>query len=244
MKIVIPTRGRGKLDTLGLKVIEDVQADVVILAHNKTSRDKVMEWHPEWGANIHILPKERRGMYADAINYSIDTFAEDGGYILILDDDMRKFVKPTIDQKKLRTAFKTGVEFKEFLEYAFKCCEKNKTKLWGTYPVANAMFMKKRISSKRFSSAFMGIIKSDLRFNTDLKSKADYAFIAEHILRYKKVLRFDYIGYVCDYSSKNGGCSIYRTPAVQEESCEYLIKKYPWLFSHDIKRKGEVRCSL
>ncbi len=62
------------------------------------------------------------------------------------------------------------------------------------YPSNNSMCMKDIIKYNKFIiGCFMGIIKTDLRFDSNINCKEDYDFTIQNVLRFGWTLRFEWI---------------------------------------------------
>ena len=123
----------------------------------------------------------------------------------------------------------------------------NGCKLWGVYPVDNPYFMSNRITFdlKYVAAGFMGIINEhDPNLLVDLEDKEDFERSIKYFIKYKKVMRCEYVTMNTNYYKTEGGLQATRTLERIKESAEYLANKYPQFCKMNTGKKGgfpEVR---
>lgn len=233
-KIVVPTMGRydsvKPLTSLGLPVDR-----FVLCVNDEDERSKYKDVNPD----VEIMVSNRRGCMPNR-NWILDQF-EEGSKIIMVDDDVEGLFE--LRGKGKENLIKmTGDEIEVLIEKGFSMCQSNKTKFWGVYPVNNHFFMSRTIVPHGFIvGMWMGIVVSDQRFDTNVHFKDDYAFTCQHILKYKKVVRFNYVSVKAKYLSNTGGSANFRTVERVEQDVEYLIQKYPnWVVRNNNRKGNEI----
>lgn len=232
--IIVPTRGRydnvRPLSTLGLPIDK-----FVLCVNDDQEKIKYREHYP----NVEIWVSDTNTCI-DARNYCLARFNE-GEKIIMVDDDVDGLFEQRGPGRQGLVKM-TGDEIDILIKKGFAMCEVNGTKLWGVYPVFNHFFMSRSIIPHGFIvGMWMGIIVSDERFDTNIKLKDDYGFTCQHILRFKKVVRFNYVCVKAKYHTNAGGGSEYRTDEMQRQDVEYLIRKYPnWIVKNNNREGHEI----
>jgi len=242
IKVCIPTHNRPNVTTLNILNKEFNCSDIYLFVNDAEQRLK----YAEHEGLLNIVVTNTKGI--QKARNAILNYFEKGEKIVMLDDDIESVSqlkghtrKDGQVKKALRELDAKGI--REFMEYAFEICEKNETKLWGIYPVNNPFYMDMKINNKGFViGSFMGIINSDIRFDDNLPLKEDYQFTADHIIRHKKIARFDYVTAKIKHYTNSGGVVDLRKEKQQMEAkcCEYLLGKYPQMFRPNPRRENEV----
>ena len=226
MKIAIPTHNRPNVTTLNLLNKVFNCSDIHLFVND----EEQAELYSSHKGLCEIVVTHTKGIQK-ARNAILDYFPKDE-YIVMLDDDIEEVLKLSSGTRedglvKKKLEHMDGKEIKEFMEYAFKICKINSTKLWGIYPVMNPFFMSKKINNKGFIiGSFCGIINSDIRFDDNLPLKEDYQFTADHIIKHKKIARFDYVTAKIKHYTNTGGVVDLRN---EKKTLEKL--NWPGIFS-------------
>jgi len=240
MKIAIPTHNRKEITTLELLSAFNTE-DIYLFVNDAEQA----ELHKD----CQVVITGTKGIQ-NARNAILDYFEEDE-HVLMLDDDIEKF-------ETLRGGVKNGsvkknltemspLEIKEFVEHGFEVCERNKAKLWGIYPVYNPFYMSMKLNNSGFIiGSFAGIINNPIRFRTDLPLKEDYAYTLDNIIKYKKVVRFDYVTMKIRHYTNAGGCVETRkdNEDLERICCEKLLKMYPRMLKPNPSRENEVLITI
>jgi hypothetical protein len=114
-------------------------------------------------------------------------------------------------------------------------------KLAGVAPTSNAFFGKRAINPRGFCVGDMILVQpTDLRFDTALRLKEDYDYTAQHLERYGKVARVDWLLASFTHSTNPGGAVAYRTPEVEQEAIAILKAKWPAAIRDNAKRPDEI----
>lgn len=114
-------------------------------------------------------------------------------------------------------------------------------KMAGVAPTSNAFFGKRAINDHGFCVGDMILVApTDLRFDTALRLKEDYDYTAQHLDRYGKVARVDWLLATFTHRSNAGGAVAYRTPEVEQEAIAILKRKWPAAIRDNAKRPNEI----
>lgn len=192
--------------------------------------------YDEYYPSVRKLISGKKGCTASR-NWLLDQFPT-GSCIVQIDDDVEGLyeIKGFGRQGLIKL---TGREVEELIQKGFDLCKKNGTNLWGVYPVFNHYFMSRTIvPHAHIVGMFMGIIVGPERFDPFLNSKVDYAFTIQHILRYRKVIRFNYVCVKGKYASNKGGLQTVRNLDREEAEVIYLLNKYPNYVKRNERREG------
>jgi hypothetical protein len=157
--------------------------------------------------------------------------------ILICNDDVKNIKK--LGKNKLEVMNIREIE--KLIEKGFEYMNETGAKLWGLYPVANWFYMEEKFSYCAFIVGNFWGIKTDSRIKADINvmCKEDHTILAENIKYFGKALRFDM--YCADSPCYNPkGMSEYRTEEKEKKECDYLLKKYPYLFKKNNRRKNQL----
>ena len=189
------------------------------------------------GHNCISLPKRNPQNIASARNCILDKRITKN--IIMVDDDLtsirwllkRKDI--VLDNASIIKLIKTG----------FEMASDAKCGLWGlnlnTDPLSYHV-------NKPFSfslpvlGTFSGILDDSLRYDENITLKEDYDYFIQQMMKYRKVLRFNFLHYECDHLKMKGGCQEYRT--LNEESRQKVLLQEKWgskIVKYNYIRKGE-----
>lgn len=134
---------------------------------------------------------------------------------------------------------------KELVENINKCfdvAEKQRAKLLGLYPVYNAFFMSRTISTTALVNTAIGFVKgSTLRFDESYQTKEDIELCARIISVGGKVMRYNFLAAKSRHRTNKGGChEVWKTDA-NKLSTKRLCMKYPGILAPHATRDDEVR---
>lgn len=170
---------------------------------------------------------------SDNRNNILNNF-ENGTKIVMLDDDLSFIGK--LANKKIQP-FKED-ELKEFIQDAFKYCEKNHSLIWTGYPAENGYFMKNTIDKKNFGvGCIMGIIIDKYRFNPEYKIKEDFEICLQTIRDGYNCIRFNFIHAKGKHKSK-GGCMEFWQDNQDEICTKKILLEYPTLIKKGNKKNS------
>jgi hypothetical protein len=171
-----------------------------------------------------------------------------GKHIVFFDDDVA-----SIDLK-MSALFKSKT-LDYFFKYAFQECKKQRSFIWGVYPVFNPFFRKGRgeLSTclNYIVGAFYGIINRpnlksiQLTITKENGQKEDVERTLKYFVEDGIVLRFNKVGFVTKYYGKSGGLGTFEArlkPML--EASQKLLKQYPEYGSISTKTGGMTEFRL
>lgn len=189
----------------------------------------------------------------------IENLVKGGEWFLTLDDNIDRFTgvrRESYEQAELpvergdfdRSIYNhnlTATEFLARLELDRKHCEATGIHYAGMAVVDNYYFrsVKYRYVGYVISKAAM-IHNVGVPYDPNVTAMDDYAFTAEHLKRFGKVLINNYLFPVAGHYEP-GGIGTYqeRQPAKIKDS-EYLMRKYPGLFRYKSKKGCHPKAEL
>ena len=236
--VAIPTRGRvGKLWTVGmLRHLKTVNI-IYIFTANSDEYINLKKKHNK-DSKINII-KARVPQGVVPIKNYIREYFPDGKKFIMMDDDVRALLKLNASGSRLYNMDYDEID--TFINDGFRLLKRHKTKMFGLYPIKNSFFMSNKISPFGFICGLMiGFINDkSIMIDTNLRTKMDYDLTIKHILKFKKVIRFDNITFSTK-AEKGTGCLAYRNDEVRIKDAEYLADKYPKYVILNTKRVGEI----
>ena len=227
--IISKDRDVRTVEELGLK-----KGDAVIVVDNKLQQKLYLE--NGWNHGLEVVAANCSGT-ALVRNFMIDYAGKRDN--VQLDDDIKGMFRLSHDGKSLEKI--SNAEIFTFFKEAFEICRKNNTKLWGVYPIKNHFFMSHRIDPAGFCiGSCCGIIPSEIRARKESDLKEDYDLTLQHILKYKKVARFNHLCLDAIHYTNKGGCQGFRNETREKAAVDYLISEYPTMVRLNPKRKNEI----
>jgi cellulose synthase/poly-beta-1,6-N-acetylglucosamine synthase-like glycosyltransferase len=184
-----------------------------------------------------------KGMYA--IRNFITSYYPIGTKIVNIDDDIKGFLEYDESTKRKERPLKSliGVIKRGFAE-----CEKENTKLWGVYPVANGYFMKPKVSTdiRYIIGSFWGCINPGIKeVKVTVDDKEDYQRSILYYKKYGAVVRLNMYAPVSAYYKEEGGMQEDRTKERVEESARWIVKEYPeFAVLNPSKKSGYMEVKL
>lgn len=172
-------------------------------------------------------------------NYISEHF-DDGQALVCLDDDIDGLYRRMNAKKYTRLE-----RFDDMQEAGFKACDRSGARLWGIYPVLNAMFMKPRtlVGFRYIVGCVWGCYNSKhLKVTTD--DKEDFERSILYYREFGSVVRVEWIAPKTAYYKEQGGMQETRTDKRVRDSAVYLVDKYPQFCSLNTAKKSghwEVR---
>lgn len=166
-------------------------------------------------------------------NFMTNYFKE-GQNIVELDDDVEEMYQmvESKDKKKENKKLKIITNLDSLFKDGFKLCKKYGAHLWGVYPVENAFFMNKKITTDlRFivGPVWGKINRRDKKFKLKLNEKEDGERTLHNYHSDKAIIRFNDITMKTSYYQTKGGMQSENKDRIKEglKSAKYLNKKYP-----------------
>ena len=226
----IPSKGRADkvetIENLGIR-----NKNTIIFVDSPEEREEYLEYN-----RCKVVYTKTKGIQ-HARNAILDYF-NIGDYIITLCDDV-KGVYELKGKKDLRRLNYTGLI--KLINLGFDACLKYGTELWGVYPIKNDFYMSRTIAPAGFViGTFSGIIVNDIRCDTSLQLKEDYDFTIKNIIRFKKIVRFNYYCVEAKHYNNKGGCVDYRNPEMEKAACDRLLELYPNYVRLNPRRENEV----
>lgn len=228
----IPSYKRA-FEQLTLDYLESMEINKERIYISTQTKDDFKEYSEKYGQRANIIYNEGTCV-GDNRNNILNNFKE-GTKIVMLDDDLKFIGK--LQNKKLVPFEKE--ELLNFIEDAFKCCERNNALIWTGYPVENGFFMSRTIDKRNFGvGCIMGIINSHYRFNRDYKIKEDFEICLHTMKDGHNCIRFNFIHAKGKHKSK-GGCEEFWKDDRDAECTQRILKEYS-----EIIKKGNKENSI
>lgn len=187
IKVAIPTHWRSDMiEEKTLFLLRNLWFDITIFANPFWEARKYEE--VLWDRYKIVEIEEFETMWK--LRNDILDYYQDWDKILMIDDDVSMMYKLSW-KKKLQM---TDKELMELIEQWFGLCEASWYKLWWVCPTTNPLSMNEKIKYNKFIiGTFMGIIKTDLRFDPNINNKEDYDFTLQNIVKFGGTIRFDWV---------------------------------------------------
>ena len=252
MKVLIPSKGRPHIISTHLLFKDMPDIDWKVVVHNEEE-----ESYYQLNSTI---PRDRivvSGMpfnIAMQRNWIQDNLLEKGEWYLALDDNLKWFTgindpelyaQEKLDVKADKTKnwnkiFKEKIAPKRFIEICKEMIEIGDR--IGAYNLGfatngNFFFREKKYRTVGYVISKFCIRKHvGLRFNEEAFSMEDYAYTAENLLHYGKVLINNYVYREAQHYQEGGiGSAEYRIP-LKEKHANMLLEQYPELFRVNYKK--------
>lgn len=130
---------------------------------------------------------------------------------------------------------------------AFAMLDAAHLRLWGIYPVANAYFMRPKVTTdlRYIVACFYGWVSThDDAALVDLDDKEDFERSIKRYLADGGVLRIGWVAPVTRYYREPGGMQVERTPERVEWSAHELVRRYPELCTLNTRKKEHAEVVL
>lgn len=227
MRIAIPTHRRSSvINKLTLSLLQDFdKKDIYIFVSDNVDMPLYeKECH---GYNLVLCNTNNA---TDKFNY-IQRYFDDGHYIFVIEDDIKKIQSlVTQDIKKLFT----------FIE---SYCRSKKIQSFGVYPSSNKFFMSKTIDvgmTYIVANLFGFKANQDKRLLCNLKTKTDYERSIKYYQYTGNIARFNFVSCLTNNYTNNGGMQeMANRAAIEKEASLMLCKLYPEVFSINSARKSK-----
>jgi hypothetical protein len=205
------------------KSITQIQYPMVTLVVMESE----VEAYEKNGNRVVSCPDEIQGNLCRVRNWILNKFKKDYDVIMLMDDDfigLYRFNKQEIYKM-------SDDDVLEWAENAFIMCMDADIKLFGVNPAND-----KGGYREHTPFSFLGYIggpisghimkDNPLRYDESLPLKEDYDMTLQHLLKYRKVLRFNMIHYQVKQAIQEGGCAVYRNTEEERRQFELLEKKW------------------
>jgi hypothetical protein len=180
-----------------------------------------------------------------AVRRFIAHYYPEGMRVVNVDDDISGFY---IKRDDKRYDPMTPHEFHGMVKMGFWACQEAGCRLWGIYPVLNALFMKRRVrvGLTYIVGAFWGVINSQEReLQVTLDDKEDFERTIKFFQADGAVVRLEAYSLKTSYYNTPGGMQIDRTPERIDASARELVRRYPLLAKLNLtKASGHTEVRL
>ncbi len=159
--------------------------------------------------------------------------------VLMLDDDVRAIGELKGENIKM---IDNAQAMDELFSKCFEMCGKTGISIFGIYPVFNAFFMERSISTLSPINTVFGFTKGfKLRYDESYDTKEDAELCAKILSFGKKILRFNFITVDADHRKTKHG---YIDDWHQEENVrcvKKLVSNYPKIYKPQKNKPWEIR---
>lgn len=179
-----------------------------------------------------------------AVRRFIQTHYAEGEHVVSIDDDIAGFYRKVNDKRYLPLL---PAEFQTMVRLGFWSCKQAECRLWGIYPVLNALFMKRRVrvGLTYIVGAFWGCINThDPDLYVTLDDKEDFERTLKFFQKDGAVVRLEAYSLKTAYYTTPGGMQETRTAERIDQSARMLVERYPMLAKLNLAKKSghtEVR---
>ena len=201
----------------------------------QTEEDKAAYSQYETKANIIHAPAHG---IATARNNILRHFAGSRN-IVMMDDDISAISKLCGDKL---VAIDTRAELADVFNRCFGAALNHNAPLFGIYPVHNAFFMSKTISTAVTVNTVLGFRKGySIRFDESYTAKEDIELCGRLINSGTKVVRMNFLAPNAKHRTNGGGCHDTWASSANKTAVERLCKTYPKIFAPHSTKPDEVR---
>lgn len=175
------------------------------------------------GLPVWECPDSAQGSVSRVRNWILDN--SENERTLILDDDFSHLGRWEGNKHKKMSTDEAG----EFIEDGFRLAGEFGVRFWGVNitPDKGAYMEYTPFNLKRvILGPFGGFLNPDCRYDEGLPLKEDYDMSLQMLNRHRKILRVNFVHYVCKQHTNKGGCAEYRTIEAEREQFEKLRLKW------------------
>lgn len=136
-------------------------------------------------------------------------------------------------------------EFEETIGRCFEQARKKAAPIWGVYPVNNAFFMQRSISTKVTVNTAVGFTKGQvLCFNETFTAKEDIELCARVLHAGGTIIRYNFLSVNAKHRTNPGGCYEAWHSTAHKATVARLCKMYPDILAVNSRKPNEVRMIL
>jgi hypothetical protein len=257
MKIVIPSFNRAETIRTHQYLEKGGVTDYKILLHSEACKAAYLK-NPTIRPETLLVTGAQFGIQHQR-QWIITNYVKKDEWFLTMDDNVRgiQCVHPFFyNADKLDVQhkhfdpkiFQYEANSKQFIALCLKdiaYCEKQGIKFGGFASVPNYYFLGKKYRHVGYVISKIAIIKnSGITYDPNVMAMEDYAFTAENLLRFGKVLINNFIIPQAGHYEV-GGIGTYEQRVPRKIiDCEYLMQKYPGLFRYKIKAGCHPKAEL
>lgn len=220
------------LNTIGVKK-EKIYVFVQTRKDEKEYKEKIGDM-----ANI-VMREANRGV--EARNNILNELCGENN-VVMLDDDVRAIGE--LHEREIKKII-TAKRMEHVLLKCFEMCEKTNVRMFGIYPVYNAFFMEKTISTKAPINTVFGIVAgSKIKYDESYDTKEDAALCAKLLSFGASILRFNFLAVDADHRKTKDG---YIDDWHQEENIrcvKKLLMEFPTIYKAQKNKPWEVRTTI
>jgi len=246
MRIIIPSYHRAKTIS-SHKLFE--KYDYTIFVHTEEERSEYLQANPDISPEKLVTTNAPAGV-ANQRQWIQDNFLKKDEWFISLDDNIQEIHAvpephyfadelPVKTDKSMKALFETVCSPERFIEICEELAQKGEKE--GAYNIGFGTTPNFFFRAKKYRYVGYVISKACVRKNVgtpfalDAQSMEDYAYTAETLLRYGKVIVNNFVFPVAKHYEK-GGIGTYeeRLPRKIRDS-ETLMQRYPMLFRHPKK---------
>lgn len=176
------------------------------------------------------------GTLMDSRNASLEYCFERNKISIQLSDDLDNIMLNDFTGKRT----KQYVDINTVLNYVMPHFNSSNYNFAGFPPTNNPFFALKEFEYNKFIVGDFILIKPNpFRFDVNLMLKEDYDYTLQHIKEFGCIRYQKYLNSFRHYSNSGGAVS-YRTNKLEQETIEYLQKKWGECIKLNPKRKNEI----
>lgn len=127
----------------------------------------------------------------------------------------------------------------------FDVTRKHGARIFGLYPVYNAFFMSRTISTAVTVNTAIGFCTGfNLRMNETYKTKEDIELCARILNGGGSVFRYNFLAVKAKHRTNTGGCCDVWKSGINKESAKRLCRTYPNILAPHTRREDEIRVTI
>ena len=221
----IPSYKRGDKPLLTLKHIPNALVFV-----DTSEAERYRETNK--GAEIIAVPSGVQGNLCRIRNYILDyCFNKEAYAVVIMDDDINCFYKVgENDKHSLKFNKIAGDEFMFVVQTIANIADNVGAKMFGLNPNSSDGLSFRETQPFTFinyiGGPFQGFLNNTIRYDERLSLKEDYDMTLQHLLKYRRVVRCEFVRYLAKMHENKGGCAEMRDVDVENEQFNLLQRKW------------------
>ena len=170
-----------------------------------------------------VCPDSAQGNVSRVRNWILDHAGKSD--VCIVDDDLKNMGRwnGNVHSKM------SSDEAEEFIEYGFMMARQFDVKMWGVNIIQDKGAFREYTPfsmSNVILGPFGGFLNPECRYDEKLPLKEDYDLSLQMLDKYRKILRFNHVHYVCEQHTNLGGCAEYRT--IDSEKAQFIDLEKKW----------------
>lgn len=159
--------------------------------------------------------------------------------VLMMDDDISAI---GILRRGQLADIQSREELAENINRCFKVAQKHRAQVFGLYPVYNAFFMSRTISTAVTVNTVVGFCAGfDMRMNETYKAKEDIELCARILNSGGSVFRYNFLAVKAKHRTNAGGCCDTWKSDENRKAAQRLCRTYPAILAPHARKPDEVR---